>query len=135
MIRLARPEVREATQQEAAAIKASFERHAADARDGLLARLRRMSKRQIGAGLLAIAIVPGTVALAHQLDGNDRSDQLEQAQELVQPNPEQVKGLTEGCRDLLAAGLESDPCTALLREIDKGPQAGGGEGGGYTPSP
>lgn len=131
LIRMSRPEVAVATPQEAAAIKASFERRAAEQPGRFRAFLRRLSRRQLIAGILAVLIVPaGTVAVATQILGNDRSEQIEKAIS-ISPLEQQRKiadGLIDACRDLLARGLENDLCTQTLEQVDQ-------EKGGYVPDP
>lgn len=130
LIRLARPEVADATPQEAAAIKAGFERRASER--GLIAWLRRLTRRQLIAGLIAIAIVPGSIAVATKLDGGDRPPgQYPHILELVDPqDPQQLQHLLDGCRELREQGVETDPCKALLEGDGRTP---GGED--YVPDP
>jgi len=130
LIRIARPAVADATPPETAAIKANFERRSTER--GLIARLRRLTRRQVAAGLIAIAIVPGSVAVATNLDGPDRPPgQYPHILELIGPqDPQQVDRFLEGCRELRGQGIETDPCNALLEGDGRTP---GGED--YVPSP
>ncbi len=130
LIRLARPDVADATPQEAAAIKAGFERRASER--GLMAWLRRLTRRQMVVGVIVVAVVPGSIAVASSLDGGDRSPgQYPHILELIEPqDPQQLQSFLEGCRELRAQGVETDPCNALLEGDGQTP---GGED--YAPDP
>jgi hypothetical protein len=129
-IRQARPQVVEATPQEAAAIKASFERQATAPPGRFRAFLRRLSRGRLTAWIIGLLIVPTAAYAVVTQVLNDRSDQVEQALERPQ-NEKAARSLIEKCRELEALGTANEPCLEVLRSLEREKS----EGGAATPDP